>query len=122
MTASDAKPPGDWVKSSLCSQIDPELWFPAHARDAKVQESIAICQQCPVIEECKAYADEIEADFGVWGGELRGTKPRRKGFEWEHGTATGARRHYRNGEKPCGPCLEASQREKRERYRREHSA
>ena len=32
-------------------------------KDAK-----ALCQTCPIIEECKVYALEYEEQYGIWGG------------------------------------------------------
>jgi len=107
--------PKDWTKQSLCSQIDPELWFPLRKRDPRIREAVSICQQCPVINECRAYADEIDADYGIWAGELRGVKPRRRPDEIEHGTPAGAKRHWRNGERPCLECRNAELQNRRNR-------
>lgn len=57
--------PEPWMEAALCSQTDPELFFPelgASTRDAK-----AICAQCPVLAHCRAYALE-HRERGVWGG------------------------------------------------------
>lgn len=57
--------PEPWMEAALCSQTDPELFFPelgASTRDAK-----AICAQCPVLARCRAYALE-HRERGVWGG------------------------------------------------------
>lgn len=57
----------EWPARSLCSQHDdPDLWF---------QQAVAakmICAQCPVLDECLAYAVTMERTGctvrGVWGG------------------------------------------------------
>ena len=33
------------------------------------QRALNICRNCPVIRECRDYADEQELTFGIWGGE-----------------------------------------------------
>lgn len=107
--------PQTWMASAICAQTDPEIWFPDHKRDGRVKQAISLCQMCPVISECGRYADEIEADYGVWGGVLRGTIP---GYRPQHGTEGGAKWHQRQGEAPCLSCLEAA---RAARIRRKYS-
>lgn len=97
--------PRKWMASAVCAQIDPEIWFPDHRRDGRVAQAIELCQGCPVIRECRDYADEIDADYGVWGGVLRGTIPAPRP---QHGTEAGAKWHQRRGEEPCSMCREAA--------------
>lgn len=54
-----------WMRSALCAQVDPELWFPegGSARPAK-----AICGGCQVRAECLDYALASAEQFGIWGG------------------------------------------------------
>lgn len=69
-----------WMASGLCTQIDPELWFPEDGRDGRVRQAITICRRCPVIEQCRRYADKIGAEDGVWGGEMRSTRRFRREY------------------------------------------
>lgn len=58
--------PEDWTKDAVCSQTDPEMFFPekgGSTREAKKQ-----CRSCDVIEECLAYALRNHERFGIWGG------------------------------------------------------
>jgi WhiB family transcriptional regulator, redox-sensing transcriptional regulator len=55
-----------WQADALCSQTDPEAFFPekgGSTRDAK-----RICGQCNVKAECLEYALKNDERFGIWGG------------------------------------------------------
>jgi WhiB family transcriptional regulator, redox-sensing transcriptional regulator len=55
-----------WQGDALCSQTDPEAFFPekgGSTRDAK-----KICSQCTVKSECLEYALKNDERFGIWGG------------------------------------------------------
>lgn len=55
-----------WKKNALCTQSDPELFFPGHSG---VPEEVAkICSGCSVAEKCLAYALENREAYGIWGG------------------------------------------------------
>jgi WhiB family transcriptional regulator, redox-sensing transcriptional regulator len=58
--------PLSWQTDALCSQTDPEAFFPekgGSTRDAK-----RICSTCDVRGECLDYALENDERFGIWGG------------------------------------------------------
>lgn len=58
--------PEPWMNQGLCSQTDPEEFFPdkgGTSRHAK-----AICATCPVAAECLDYALTNDEAFGIWGG------------------------------------------------------
>jgi WhiB family redox-sensing transcriptional regulator len=70
--------PLGWQVDALCSQTDPEAFFPekgGSTRDAK-----RICAQCTVRTECLDFALENDERFGIWGGlserERRGFRRR----------------------------------------------
>jgi len=55
-----------WQTDALCSQTDPEAFFPekgGSTRDAK-----RICGSCDVRGECLEYALQNDERFGIWGG------------------------------------------------------
>jgi len=55
-----------WQTDALCSQTDPEAFFPekgGSTRDAK-----RICTSCDVRGECLEYALANDERFGIWGG------------------------------------------------------
>lgn len=56
----------EWQERALCSQTDPEVFFPEKGgttRDAK-----SVCIGCPVRSECLEWALAHDERFGVWGG------------------------------------------------------
>lgn len=74
--APDNTPPRktSWRDQALCFEVDPELFFPdrtGHYRVTVDEEretlAIAMCNRCPVIEPCLAFALEHREE-GVWGG------------------------------------------------------
>lgn len=100
----------DWMASALCAQVDADAFFPdtvgvGGRRQAAAAQ--AICEQCPVILECRMYAKQIGASAGVWGGQLMrpGSGPQFQPIA--HGTPAGYRAHYRRGERPCRSCVQA---------------
>ena len=55
-----------WQERALCSQTDPEAFFPekgGSTRDAK-----QICSVCEVRQQCLEYALANDERFGIWGG------------------------------------------------------
>jgi len=55
-----------WQTDALCSQTDPEAFFPekgGSTRDAK-----RICTSCDVKSQCLEYALQNDERFGIWGG------------------------------------------------------
>lgn len=75
--------PLDWTASALCAQADPDAWYP-DADDIGTRETAkAICRRCPVINECRDLADELEGIslhtlHGIWGGEPPSQRRRRR--------------------------------------------
>jgi WhiB family redox-sensing transcriptional regulator len=55
-----------WQRDAICSQTDPEAFFPekgGSTRDAK-----KICSGCDVKQKCLDYALANDERFGIWGG------------------------------------------------------
>jgi WhiB family redox-sensing transcriptional regulator len=63
-----------WMARAVCTQTDPDAFFPGEGASAEVP--IAICRRCPVRRRCADYAIQHKERFGVWGGTL--TPERRK--------------------------------------------
>ena len=55
-----------WQADALCSQTDPEAFFPE--KGGSTREAKRICQQCEVRSECLEYALTNDERFGIWGG------------------------------------------------------
>lgn len=56
----------DWQERALCSQTDPEAFFPE--KGASSVEAKRICGRCDVKDECLDYALGHDERFGIWGG------------------------------------------------------
>jgi WhiB family redox-sensing transcriptional regulator len=56
----------NWQERALCSQTDPEAFFPE--KGGSTREAKNICVGCEVRGECLEYALEHDERFGVWGG------------------------------------------------------
>lgn len=57
-----------WQVRGLCTQVDPELFFPEKGGAAANKAAKQVCQRCEVREMCLQYALENDEKFGVWGG------------------------------------------------------
>jgi WhiB family transcriptional regulator, redox-sensing transcriptional regulator len=56
----------DWQERGLCSQTDPEAFFPE--KGGSTREAKKICDRCEVRPDCLKYALSHDERFGVWGG------------------------------------------------------
>lgn len=53
-----------WQKRAAC-RLDPDMWFDGAAR----ADAVHVCRRhCPVLAECKEWADSVETVGGVFGG------------------------------------------------------
>lgn len=55
-----------WQERALCSQTDPEAFFPE--KGGSTREAKRICGRCEVQAECLQYALARDERFGIWGG------------------------------------------------------
>lgn len=63
----------DWQASGACRSADPNLFFgpqhePREVKAARETKAKAVCNTCPVREQCLSFALETNEPFGVWGG------------------------------------------------------
>lgn len=59
--------PTETTVGARCKGLDQTIHF-AETK-AGIDYAIRVCQACPVLDACKAYAREHREPFGVWGGE-----------------------------------------------------
>lgn len=55
-----------------CEQM-PEIFFPEDSygwgqRKREIEIAKALCNRCPIVEQCISYAMAAKEPFGVWGG------------------------------------------------------
>jgi WhiB family redox-sensing transcriptional regulator len=55
-----------WQERALCSQTDPEAFFPE--KGGSTREAKKVCLGCEVRVECLEYALANDERFGIWGG------------------------------------------------------
>lgn len=56
----------EWVADALCSQTDPESFFPE--KGGSTREAKRVCRTCTVAAECLDWALDNDERFGIWGG------------------------------------------------------
>lgn len=58
--------PESWEESALCTQVDPEIFFPE--KGGSTREAKKICATCEVRDACLEAALKRDERFGIWGG------------------------------------------------------
>ena len=66
--------PERWRQAAACRGLDTAVFFPANEED--VGPAKAVCERCPVREQCLEWALATRQNDGVWGG-LTETERRR---------------------------------------------
>ena len=72
-------PPGpiaelwEWQFQGLCRTTNPDIFFHPEgergpSRRRREARAKAICEQCPVLRECREHALAVHEPYGVWGG------------------------------------------------------
>lgn len=56
----------DWHSQAVCSQTDPEAFYPE--KGGSTREAKRICRECPVLQQCRQWAIDHDERYGVWGG------------------------------------------------------
>ncbi len=62
-----------WQNAGACRELPSEMFFHPDgergpSRRKRENRAIAICQTCPVIEQCRNQALMIQEPYGIWGG------------------------------------------------------
>jgi WhiB family redox-sensing transcriptional regulator len=59
----------EWREFAACSDRTDDLFFPSNESDiSMVRVAKAVCQSCPVQEECLQYSLATGQTEGIWGG------------------------------------------------------
>ena len=63
----------EWQFDGHCRQVSPEVFFHPEgergpARRRRQERAVAICRECPVLEECREHALRVNEPYGIWGG------------------------------------------------------
>lgn len=102
-----------WRERAACVGMPPEIWFPDPGERQRLRDAVTICEQCPVITDCQAFADRLKPGFGVWAGKPRRVKENRYTSPAQHRPCgapgdAGAARHRRRHEPVCPQCQQAA--------------
>lgn len=81
----------NWRDDAACLDVEPDLFFPTGTTTAPVLDQIdeakRICHACPVRTPCLAWALDLGAAAGIWGGT---TEDERRAMR-----TAATRHHYR---------------------------
>lgn len=63
----------EWQYDGACREVDTAQFFHPEgergsSRRGRVEAAKAICEQCPVIQQCREHALAVREPYGVWGG------------------------------------------------------
>jgi WhiB family redox-sensing transcriptional regulator len=65
-------PPGEWRRYGACREHPTWMFFGEGSSSV-----VSICAECPVLEDCRAYALAAPRELeGVWGGLGRSARDR----------------------------------------------
>lgn len=79
----------NWSRAA-CLGKDPEMFFPddycqGKARARAIDEARRVCAHCPIMLDCREWANRTGQRYGVWGGVSQGERNRaRKRPAGEH--------------------------------------
>ncbi|MEU6284875.1 WhiB family transcriptional regulator [Streptomyces sp. NPDC047028] len=68
-----------WRDHAACRHEDPDLFFPIGTTGpslVQVQQAKAVCEGCPVREQCLDWALDTGQSIGVWGGTTEAERRR----------------------------------------------
>ncbi|MET0705047.1 MAG: WhiB family transcriptional regulator [Mycobacterium sp.] len=62
----------DWQLQGKCRDLPPEMFFPddhvTSIRHRQEKAAKVVCQQCPVLAQCRDHAMRTPEPHGIWGG------------------------------------------------------
>jgi WhiB family redox-sensing transcriptional regulator len=67
-----------WQRQAACKGMDTELFFGGRGDNRSHAEAKAVCDTCPVINECAEYG--LWEHDGVWGGTSERQRRRLRGW------------------------------------------
>ena len=73
-----------WRDKAACLNSDPEIFFPDPSDVETALKAKAVCDTCPVIDECGRFAIRTRQPEGIWGGLNKQGRKRRAESEQLH--------------------------------------
>lgn len=68
-----------WRDHAACRHEDPDLFFPIGTTgpsQVQAQQAKAVCEGCPVREQCLDWALDTGQSIGIWGGTTEAERRR----------------------------------------------
>jgi WhiB family redox-sensing transcriptional regulator len=66
-----------WRQDAACRDVDVEVFFPNSGTGSRYDVARAICSTCPVLADCRRWADRAEGS-GALFGMVAGESPRER--------------------------------------------
>lgn len=60
---------GNWRLEGVCRDEDPEKFFPNATDRRAILDATAVCFTCPVMAQCRQWAQDTKQGYGIWGGK-----------------------------------------------------
>lgn len=57
-----------WMNNAACRGRTDIDFFPEDSYNTKAPKAVAICETCPVKQDCLEFAIENGIHYGIWGG------------------------------------------------------
>ena len=63
----------EWQFDGACRTVDPETFFHPDGergprRRQREMNAKSICASCPVLQQCRDHALQVQEPYGIWGG------------------------------------------------------
>lgn len=77
-----------WMTDAACRGLTDGRFFCDPTDEEQLESAVKVCEGCPMLEECRGYADGLDASGrkvapresdGVWAGKWRGRKSKQFG-------------------------------------------
>lgn len=62
----------NWRLNGVCREVDPEIFFPNPSDRRGTLDAMAVCFTCPVMAQCRKWAEDTHQGYGVWGAKYFG--------------------------------------------------
>jgi WhiB family redox-sensing transcriptional regulator len=105
-----------WRDQAACRDLVTAEYDPFFADTAELQaEAIAICETCPVRDDCLTFAVRTGQQYGIWGGQPQASKTHCKRG---HPFSPENTYYAPDGQRRCRICLREAQPPRARRRRR----
>lgn len=68
---------------ALCTEVDPDIFFPDPSDLGGIFEAKSICSECPLTRQCLQYAIDNSLKDGIFGGMTPKERERHRVLRWK---------------------------------------